>query len=308
MSPFADLFHKAILMGDYIFNNVLTVQTDNENTAFEFARSIGFVGDNPKHLLSFLKQVPVNVLVAQLKAFQNNVDKVSIQRLIRKFSFSQSMILNYLENRSSISIRSILTYIGSKIQTLFGARKRPKIYRCYEKNAHNFRSMPKRSCYRIHQYVTSTYHPFSGLVLTIFVAEGFSESTVEYFRNAGRQNCWGWMHNLTDDEMDAINDKIDSYYFGNLGKRRPVTVQVDVRIISRSVGGYINIRNSNSSFQVLTDMAFSEIYDTVINPAAVEYPSSVYCYKFEYVGEIALVKHMVTKLLNEAVEGGNFHL
>lgn len=63
-------------MGDYIFNNVTFVNTENESVAFELAHTVlGFTGDNPKKLLQFLKKLPIRVLVTQLKLFQNILDK-----------------------------------------------------------------------------------------------------------------------------------------------------------------------------------------------------------------------------------------
>lgn len=71
------MFNKAVLMGDYVFNNVLKVDEDNSDFAFEFARTLGFQGDNPKYLVSFLRTIPIEVLVSQLKVFQSMMEKVS---------------------------------------------------------------------------------------------------------------------------------------------------------------------------------------------------------------------------------------
>lgn len=51
----------------------------------------------------------------------------------------------------------------------------------------------------------------------------------------------------------------------------------------------------------MSDAAYSEVYDTLIDLISPNYP--VYVVKFQYEGEVALIKPAVSLLLSEKISG-----
>ncbi|XP_065202792.1 esterase FE4-like [Planococcus citri] len=234
------LFHKAILMGDYIFNNVLKVDEDNSEYAFEFARGLGFNGDNPKHLLSFLKTVPVNVLVTQLKMYQSMLEKQK----------------DYCK-----------IFPSAKFLPTIDADAQWSLVPC---NARKFIPQTKKIPIMYGQCQKEAILGFTKIL---------GVTTEDHFKLSSRQNCWGWMNDLDDESLNIINDKVEAFYYKDYGKVRPLSAQIDV----------------------ISDTAFSEVYETVVDLIADECP--VYVYKFEYEGELGAVYNLATKYMNETVKG-----
>lgn len=57
-------------------------------------------------------------------------------------------------------------------------------------------------------------------------------------------------------------------------------------------------------FQILTDAALSDVYDTLINATATEdEPSSVFVYKFNFVGNAFTLNEYLSKQLEEPLKG-----
>lgn len=55
----------------------------------------------------------------------------------------------------------------------------------------------------------------------------------------------------------------------------------------------------------MTDAAFSEVYDTLIDPVSAELPSSVYVYKFQFEGDVASMKTTVHWKFDGPMTGTN---
>lgn len=144
------------------------------------------------------------------------------------------------------------------------------------------------------------------------VPGGVRKSMMDNFKNSFRQNCWGWAHNLDDDQLDAMYQKIKSFYLnGNkVIENAPLSTLVDVcksslRLFRLSPHFRVSPRliSLMHLLQIQTDAAFSEIYDTLINIIAIDLPSSVYIYKFLFDGDVSSYKDVIVPLLEEPLEG-----
>lgn len=59
--------------------------------------------------------------------------------------------------------------------------------------------------------------------------------------------------------------------------------------------------------QIQTDIALSDVYDSVINIVAADLPTSVYVYKFNFEGSIGTMKERVLEVVDEPLEGKLIH-
>lgn len=65
-------------MGLYLFANPIVITGENKNIAFEFARTLGFEGNDPKKLLEFLRKLPALELALMNKEFRNSDQVINI--------------------------------------------------------------------------------------------------------------------------------------------------------------------------------------------------------------------------------------
>ena len=56
-------------------------------------------------------------------------------------------------------------------------------------------------------------------------------------------------------------------------------------------------------FQIISDAALSDIYDSLINVISADLPSSVYVYNFHYDGELCAMKANCSKRMEKALKG-----
>lgn len=138
----------------------------------------------------------------------------------------------------------------------------------------------------------------------MFCADGnWRKYTERNFRTSYRQNKAGWTANLTDEELEIINNEIEVFYLnGDRIENAPTPVKVDVR---KRVVGYRSVIGTKVTniLQIQTDAAFSDVYDTLINPLAADMPSSVFVYKFLYEGDIPTMKEKIAEVFSEKVSG-----
>lgn len=70
------LYHKVVLMGDYIFNPLTNYREDTVEIAFEYGRLLGFDGDSVERLLTFLKSLPAIIMQTKLNELNGYIAKV----------------------------------------------------------------------------------------------------------------------------------------------------------------------------------------------------------------------------------------
>ncbi|XP_065202780.1 esterase E4-like isoform X2 [Planococcus citri] len=102
------------------------------------------------------------------------------------------------------------------------------------------------------------------------------------FRTAIRQNAWGWGAHLNDDELKHIYTQVESFYTDN----HP-----------------IETASPSIKCDVLTDIALSDVYDSLINIIAADLPDSVFVYKFQFEGNAGTMKDRIYQMMDEPLEG-----
>lgn len=78
MYVFLGLFHKAILMGQYVFNCLVPYCEDQLTRAFEFASHLGYKRNDPdpRKLLKYFKRKTAKELVREMKTFELEMEEV----------------------------------------------------------------------------------------------------------------------------------------------------------------------------------------------------------------------------------------
>ena len=59
----------------------------------------------------------------------------------------------------------------------------------------------------------------------------------------------------------------------------------------------------NCLAQILTDMALSDVYDSIINVISAHLPESVYVYKFQFDGNAGTLKDRIVQMMDEPLMG-----
>ncbi|XP_065202724.1 esterase FE4-like [Planococcus citri] len=114
---------------------------------------------------------------------------------------------------------------------------------------------------------------------------GMKDGTTKNFFTVIRNNYFGWGHDVTDDEIKYIKNQVEDFYWkGKPIETAPIPLKIDI----------------------LTDMAYSDIYNTLINVVAKDLPSSAYVYKFTFEGNAGTLRDVLIGSLGESVEG-TFH-
>ncbi|XP_065202719.1 esterase E4-like isoform X2 [Planococcus citri] len=113
-------------------------------------------------------------------------------------------------------------------------------------------------------------------------SKGLRRQTVENFLTSVRQNCWGWGRNLSDKDIDYINQRINAFYTeGKSIENVPLSLQADIQ----------------------TDIILSDLYDSLVDIIADDLPSSVFVYKFEFEGDIPTTKSLLKHNYDEELPG-----
>ncbi|XP_065215837.1 esterase E4-like [Planococcus citri] len=105
------------------------------------------------------------------------------------------------------------------------------------------------------------------------------------FYKAIQQNCWGWAAALNEDELKRIQKEVENFYLA---------------------GESIETASQSVLCDILTDIALSDVYDSVINVISADLPSSVYVYNFHYDGKLCVMKAQIERSLKEPLPGA-FH-
>ncbi|XP_065202761.1 esterase E4-like [Planococcus citri] len=237
------LFHKAVLMGAYIFNPPVYHTETNEQFAREIAMDLDYDGNlqDNKKLLQFLKKQPAVLLLegarrCQKKLHQNIVPTLPIG--VFSPSIDGGNILPKTPRKLIESMARIPTMVGfSQIESAIG--------------------------------FTGEMKPF----------------TEKNFKNSLRQNCFGWGHHISDDDLRLIYKEVEEFYLD---------------------GQPVEQASQATKMDIQTDIILSGIYDGVINPIASDLPSSVFVYKFEFQGN--LHSNGIVKIFLTGDPGkGSFH-
>ncbi|XP_065208406.1 esterase FE4-like [Planococcus citri] len=114
---------------------------------------------------------------------------------------------------------------------------------------------------------------------------GMRQATMTNFIGSIRNNHYGWGYDITDDEIQYIKKRSGDFYWkGQNIKSAPLSILIDV----------------------YTDLANSDLYNTLLNVMAKDLPESVYVYKFTFEGNANSLKEKLNVLFEEPVQG-TFH-
>lgn len=63
------------------------------------------------------------------------------------------------------------------------------------------------------------------------ISDKYKETYEKNFKTAYRQSVWGWPRNLTDTELDQLNNQIHSFYSQHLPKdTTPLCYKIDASV------------------------------------------------------------------------------
>ncbi|XP_065202746.1 esterase E4-like [Planococcus citri] len=246
LSPLAKgLFHKAVIMAGNAFDPTALFQNTNEDVAVKLACSMGYKGDpeDKKKLLSFFKKANPVQLINEQRQLLVKDFRRDIASILPCGIFLPSV--DQGENAVLPEFPRNLIPSTHRIPILIGY--------CERESALGF-------------------------------AKGtVGESTKKNFKTAIRQNAWGWGRDLTDDDIEKINEQIESFYFdGKSIKQASLLKMIDVQ----------------------TGAVMSDVYDGLINVVSPDAP--VYVYEFQFEGEILTIKNGLMNFYDERLPG-TFH-
>ncbi|XP_065202766.1 esterase FE4-like [Planococcus citri] len=111
------------------------------------------------------------------------------------------------------------------------------------------------------------------------------KNTEKNFMTSFCQNSWGWGYELREKDISFIRKEIENFYNqGQPIERAILSVKTDIQ----------------------TDIILSDVYDTLINVIANDFPESVYVFEFNFEGDVYTIKTAVKDVLGEKLEG-TFH-
>ncbi|XP_065218873.1 esterase E4-like isoform X1 [Planococcus citri] len=117
-------------------------------------------------------------------------------------------------------------------------------------------------------------------------AMGFIKLLKEKLRNnfysTLTQNVWSWGSELTDEDLKKIEKQAEMFYLnGQSTQKASLSQKCDIQ----------------------TDIALSDVYNSLINIVAEDLPSSVFVYRFDYEGSIPTMKERIASQLDEPLKG-----
>ncbi|XP_065202739.1 esterase E4-like [Planococcus citri] len=237
------LFHKAVIMGANLFDPTAPLQDTNSPIAFKLACSLGYKGT-----LDDEKK-----LLSFFKK-SNPVQLISEQRMLYFNEFRQNNALllpgglfvptvDHGENAILPEPRNLIQSTP-RIPLMIGYGERESALG--------------------------------------FTRGRIRESTQKNFKTSIRQNPWGWGGKLTDDDIEIINEQVESFYLeGKSTKQASVSTMIDIQ----------------------TGAMLSDTYDTLINVVASTSDSHVYVYKFLFEGDMTTMKNNFINLFDENLSG-----
>ncbi|XP_065202737.1 esterase E4-like [Planococcus citri] len=239
------LFHKAVILGAHLFDPTIPFENANEHVAFQLARFLGYKGnlEDKKKLLLFFKKINPMQLVTGQRQFLVKEYRQDIAPILPSGLFIPT--IDHGENAVLPEFPRNLIPSTSRIPFMIGYGERESALG--------------------------------------FARGGSLESTKKNFKTTIRQNAWGWGRDLTDDDIEKINEQVESFYLeGKSIKHASLSKMIDIQ----------------------TGAMISDVYDTLINVVSPE--ASVYAYKFQFEGDIRTVKNSFINLYDERLPG-TFH-
>ncbi|XP_065205733.1 esterase E4-like [Planococcus citri] len=205
------LFHKAVMMGLYIFNPDDPYGEDtNEQIVHKFASSFGYKGsvDDKKKLLTFLKKLGPLDFVGEYRSQLVREARQDIAPILPCGVFTPTVDCG--ENGILPEFPRNLIQSTSKIPLLFGYCDRESI---------------------------------------LGFAQGVRECTERNFKKSIRQNKWGWGRDLSDDDIELIYKQVESFYTqGKPIKEASLSTKIDIQtgiMLSDVYDTLINVVASN---------------------------------------------------------------
>lgn len=81
------LYHKVIMMGDYVFNPLANYRDNPLEIAFEFGKLLGFHGENATELLQFLKNQNATLMLGKIPVMLQFIEKVILNYVFNLFTY-----------------------------------------------------------------------------------------------------------------------------------------------------------------------------------------------------------------------------
>ncbi|XP_065211455.1 esterase E4-like [Planococcus citri] len=110
----------------------------------------------------------------------------------------------------------------------------------------------------------------------------YQKNTKENFFKLIRSNYLGWGYDLNDGEIKLIRDQVEKFY---------------------CEGKTVENASLSTKCDILTDAALSDVYDTLINVISADLPSSVFVYKFNFVGNAFTINEYISSQFDEPLKG-----
>ncbi|XP_065211383.1 esterase FE4-like [Planococcus citri] len=246
LSPMArGLYHKAILMGMYVFSPVIVFFDDHVTTAYELAEMMGYDGlrGENKKLLSFYRTLEFqHFATARPEHFY-------VRSTLQVYPASPFMCTPEPGENSPLQI--------SPRKLIPSTNRVPVIIGFCEKEA----------------------------AMSLAMLRMFKKPINDSFYKAIRQNPWCWGAALNDDELKLVQREVENFYLD---------------------GKPIENASQSTLCDIITDIALSDVYDTLINVISADLPSSVYVYNFLYDGKLCTMKAKLANLLEKELKGA-FH-
>ncbi|XP_065202770.1 esterase E4-like [Planococcus citri] len=173
LSPMAKgLYHKAIMMGMYIFSPVIVYPPDHDSVAYDIARKIGFEGQRDEHkkLLKFYKKVDLPTFILARSEHYFNRTELPV--------FPTSPFLPTDEPGKNTPLPLPMR------ELIPGTNRVPIMVGFCEREG----------------------------AMALAILRTFKRSISECFLTLIRQNIYGWGANLSIDELKQIQKEVESFY------------------------------------------------------------------------------------------------
>ncbi|XP_065202781.1 esterase E4-like [Planococcus citri] len=177
LSPLAKgLYHKAILMGMYVFNPLLVHSRDNITVAYDVAQSMGYIGEkeDSKKLLNFYRNLDYIRLITARSEKQYSKNKLQ--------AFPASPFIpaeDASENSPLPSSPEKLIRSTNRVPIIIG--------------------FCQKEC-----------------AMGVAYLQASQQSIADIFHTAISQNCWGWGANLSNSELKQIQKEVEDFYLNGM--------------------------------------------------------------------------------------------
>ncbi|XP_065202777.1 esterase E4-like [Planococcus citri] len=225
LSPLAKgLYHKAILMGMYIFNPLLVHSRDVMTPAYEAAKTLGYTGPrgDDKKLLTFYKKLDVlQIIAARLEKYFN-------ETTIQVFPTSPFIPNAAPGEKSPLPVSpEKLIPSTNRVPILIGFCRRE-----------------------------------AAIGIALANSSSNPNHMADNFHKAIAQNCWGWGGSLNDDELTQIKEEVENFYLkGKSARTASGSLLCDILTDAALSGVYDSLINVISADLPSSVYAYNFYYD-----------------------------------------------